>query len=798
MVQLQHFVDRGTLRENVAIGSDGQNWRSAATIPGLSFPTATSVTPNSSQNGSPKRHKSVDPSGGKNGSPSEVESLRASLSETQQELQKLRADRDEAVSLAEQSKGEIQDLEELIGELKGELKLAAERADAKSSGSDTNAPIADSKDSPGGDEPQRESESILAEALAIQNDAEQKLRDAEETKEKNAHLEQQLEQLQSQLDSSQKELDQQQASLAEAEAAIGGRESEISERDRLLAEKESELQEKLERVEQSQTQLDQQRESFRVELELFEQTKTQQADDSDTIPRGQDEEIQMRLSELETRDQSLNLRQQELDQLQQSIESKQTSLQSLENELEVIQRDVKNRTELLESRERDLETKLKTVRESEAQFGSSEQLQNTLQQRDAELARRESNLLQQISSLRERQEAVANEKQNLLISMARREEELARRERELLEREATFVKRGLQAGAEIHPSSSGLAMPLSQQLSGPSRPSESRYFEGVPGQPAQPITDSGPVQYPPNQTQSQQTAQVPPASGNGQPGQVPLNTGQFNPGQVSPGQPTMPVSAGSNPPGSFPAGGVSNQVPVNHSMNNRRAGQNAASSTRGAETAARNGKVVRTAADEKKAFAHRSAQFVQRFGPCSKIEAATEKHKLKIDVCIHPPHEERDFTTLVTSGMSNYPIPMPHGKRSVVAELLLYVAHVDQSSIELLRAAAMIPYLKKNGLSFGSTGKLDLAASGISGSALECCVFMLPVIDSDSKPLSAHTPNEPTTQPFWLVPITSAERKLIDFSGIHKFLPLLEKNSHPLFFDATRDCYVRRKSWFRR
>jgi len=49
-----------------------------------------------------------------------------------------------------------------------------------------------------------------------------------------------------------------------------------------------------------------------------------------------------------------------------------------------------------------------------------------------------------------------------------------------------------------------------------------------------------------------------------------------------------------------------------------------------------------------------------------------------------------------------------------------------------------------------------------------------------------------------MVTISDAERKLIETSGIHKFLSLLERNKHAVYFDLTRDCYVKRKGWFRR
>lgn len=193
----------------------------------------------------------------------------------------------------------------------------------------------------------------------------------------------------------------------------------------------------------------------------------------------------------------------------------------------------------------------------------------------------------------------------------------------------------------------------------------------------------------------------------------------------------------------------------------------------------------------------RSDIYQQRFGPASDCLVDLDEG-MRVDVSVHPPNRGRDFTTLVTNGMSDYPIAMPNGQRSVRAELLLYVTHVDEVAVNLLRAAAKLPYQKKQGLSIGTTGGLDDASGLMTGSKQQDCVYLLPVVESDSKPIAAKETLGSSIQLFWLVTITDAERKLIETSGIHKFLSLLEKNSHAVYFDLMRDCYVKRKGWFRR
>ena len=193
----------------------------------------------------------------------------------------------------------------------------------------------------------------------------------------------------------------------------------------------------------------------------------------------------------------------------------------------------------------------------------------------------------------------------------------------------------------------------------------------------------------------------------------------------------------------------------------------------------------------------RKQAFEKLFGPPIRYDVDDDP-VMRVDISIHAPHEERDFTTLVTSGMSDYPIAMPNGQRSVRAELLLYVTHIDETAIEILRAAAKVPYQRKQGLTIGSTATLNEFRKLMQGSHQQHAVYLLPVIESDSKPIPAKDLLGNSIQLFWLVTITDGERKLIESSGIHKFMSLLERNNHAVYFDLTRDCYVKRKRWFRR
>lgn len=204
-----------------------------------------------------------------------------------------------------------------------------------------------------------------------------------------------------------------------------------------------------------------------------------------------------------------------------------------------------------------------------------------------------------------------------------------------------------------------------------------------------------------------------------------------------------------------------------------------------------------TSTSHESVISFRKDALQQRFGPCIRYDVDPDT-EMRVDVSVHGPHESRDYNTLVTSGMSDYPITMPNRQSTVRAELVFYATHIDETAITILRAAAKLPYQQGQGLAIGNTARLDHLRDVMSGSDQRDAVYLLPTVDSDSKPIPAKEILGNPIQLFWLVTITEAERKLIDTEGIHKFLPLLEKNNHAVYFDLMRDCYVKRKSWFRR
>lgn len=192
----------------------------------------------------------------------------------------------------------------------------------------------------------------------------------------------------------------------------------------------------------------------------------------------------------------------------------------------------------------------------------------------------------------------------------------------------------------------------------------------------------------------------------------------------------------------------------------------------------------------------REAAYSSRFGPYSEVFHELQPIIPHIDVYVHPPHGDREFTTLVTGGMSDHPMPIPPGPCSPRVELLLYVTEPTEEYVSLLRFLAQLPYTQKTWYSYGSTMTNGQPPRPIfEGSVLDCYVFLPSIIETDHDICESVVIEEAPLQLLWVVPISSAERQLIMDQDIDAFYELLDRHDHPLVVDRTRKCYVNRKRW---
>lgn len=558
----------------------------------------------------------------------------------------------------------------------------------------------------------------------------------------------QAEQQQTELLAERETLAQEQAKFDQQRQELQDRQAELDEQSKALESAAAQSQSERDQFREKLAELDQREKDFEEKRQVFDEQEQQLA--------GRSEELNARAEQLKQADEEhaatqreLETRATELDERSAELESRAAELESRSAELDEREADVqRNEDELQQQREQlESESSELTARASQLAARSGE-----LDARAADLDAQAREPVSQPDSLTpvpslapfsDAGEAAvvntADAKENLLQEFAERQAELARRESELVEREEELAERerSLATGPSLeHAASEDLAAETVGS-NGQSEVDESHHV-------GQEVTDQDEVTLPSTWEEI-----------------------------LVDDEPDDAFSEDASSAPSF-------------------------QETLAAETATL---TATTASDTSVAqvdlWEFRRQQFKRRFGMPSR-EHLDPDTQMRVDVIVYPPSGDREMHTLITNGMSDYPIPMPNGQRSVRAELLLYATQVETHAIEILRAAAKIPFRKKQGLSIGTTGTNEELRSLLSGSNQEDCVYMLPVIESDSKPIHAKEQLGSSIQLFWMLTISAAERKLIDNTGIHKFLPLLEKNKHSVYFDLMRECYVKRKGWFRR
>lgn len=188
------------------------------------------------------------------------------------------------------------------------------------------------------------------------------------------------------------------------------------------------------------------------------------------------------------------------------------------------------------------------------------------------------------------------------------------------------------------------------------------------------------------------------------------------------------------------------------------------------------------------------------FGPATEVNHQLGPGAPHIDVYTHSPTASRPFTTLVTGGMSDHAMAIPgQGNASPRCELMMYVDEVEDIYISLLRYLASIPYQQSTWFSYGSTMNNGNPPQPIfEGSVLDNFVFMFPAYGNDLENQSGLSIEGSPLQLLSVMPITTAERKLIMKKGIDSFINLLAKSEPPVTINQDRKCYVKKRGWLGR
>jgi hypothetical protein len=209
---------------------------------------------------------------------------------------------------------------------------------------------------------------------------------------------------------------------------------------------------------------------------------------------------------------------------------------------------------------------------------------------------------------------------------------------------------------------------------------------------------------------------------------------------------------------------------------------------------------VRAAGDKKlsRLAAAREKVYPAFFGKKWSIRRESPPQEPPIDIYVFDPGkdaggDERDFYTLVTSGMSDSPMNVPDDAPFRRAELLLYVDDPADERLRVLQWLARLPLTQqRTWYGPGTTMTNGQPPEPIfDNSELDCFFFMRPIFGQDD---AVHEKlvldGDPTTM-LWVVPITHAECKFIQKNSPSRFVDLLIEKTHPLILDETRRSYIR-------
>lgn len=206
---------------------------------------------------------------------------------------------------------------------------------------------------------------------------------------------------------------------------------------------------------------------------------------------------------------------------------------------------------------------------------------------------------------------------------------------------------------------------------------------------------------------------------------------------------------------------------------------------------------------EKPGFsAEREKVFPRFFGAKWTVRRDSPPPYPAIDVMVFEPGKdghgnERNFYTLVTSGMSDAPMSVPE-QLPRRAELLLYVSDPKDEHIEVLQWLARLPHMQQGTWYGGGTTMTNGNPPQpiFEGSELNNYLFLFPVVGKDDEVPKQLVVGGDATTVLWVVPITHAECQLILEKSLKAFLDVLDKKRHPFILNEKRGCYVRSKGLF--
>jgi hypothetical protein len=196
--------------------------------------------------------------------------------------------------------------------------------------------------------------------------------------------------------------------------------------------------------------------------------------------------------------------------------------------------------------------------------------------------------------------------------------------------------------------------------------------------------------------------------------------------------------------------------------------------------------------------AERERVYEELFGERWTLNRAEAGQGPPIDVYTFKPGEdsrgyERDFYTLVTSGMSDAPMRVPDSAPFSRAELVLYVDNPTDEHVALLRWLAGLPHIqRRTWYGFGTTMPNGNPPQPIfEDSDLDCFIFLHSDVGRDDNLHNKLVLDGDPTALLWVVPITEAECQFILDESPDEFQDLLDRKKHPPVLDEGRRSYIK-------
>ena len=183
----------------------------------------------------------------------------------------------------------------------------------------------------------------------------------------------------------------------------------------------------------------------------------------------------------------------------------------------------------------------------------------------------------------------------------------------------------------------------------------------------------------------------------------------------------------------------------------------------------------------------------QRFG----IEVRSQSFRLpgqgRVDVRAFQGGDDRPVTTIVTCGLSDHRLPEHNSSISSRRELIFYTERLRSAHLQLLGCLSRAIAGYDQPLGYGQTLANGTPPKPIfRKSQLDHFLFMVPNIPEDFSIANEVSIEEEPMHLMWVLPITSAEERLIEYQSIGAFAGMLDQFGHGLMIDPKRECYVKR------